>query len=150
MLRLLLRGGGAHCYADARTGVVGLYGVVSLIVSQRTHEIGIRMAIGARSSDVMRIVFRSTLRLVAVGVAIGMGGGLAFAKVLAVALIGIKPFDLVAFASTSVLMALVAVLATWGPARRAARVDPMVALRNDWVTIMDGDESKQIVKRLCM
>jgi putative ABC transport system permease protein len=111
---------------------VGLYGVVSLTVSQRTHEIGIRMALGAGSSDVMRTVFRSSLRLVAVGVAIGLGRGLAFAKLLAVALIGIKPFNLVAFASTSGLMALVAALATWVPARRAARVDPMVTLRHEW------------------
>jgi predicted permease len=110
---------------------VGLYGVVSLMVSQRTHEIGIRMALGARSSDVMRAVFRSSLRLVAVGVAIGLCGGLAFAKLLSVALIGIKPFDFVAFASTSGLMALVAALATWAPARRAARVDPIVTLRHD-------------------
>jgi predicted lysophospholipase L1 biosynthesis ABC-type transport system permease subunit len=68
---------------------VGLYGVVSLMVSQRTREIGIRMALGAMSRDVMRTVFRSSLRLVAVGVLIGLGGGLAFAKLLAVALIGI-------------------------------------------------------------
>jgi putative ABC transport system permease protein len=110
---------------------VGLYGVVSLMVGQRTHEIGIRMALGARSSDVMRTVFRSSLRLVGAGVAIGLGGGLAFAKLLAVALIGIKPFDLVAFTSTSVLMALVAALATWVPAQRATRVDPMVTLRHE-------------------
>jgi predicted permease len=110
---------------------VGLYGVVSLMVSQRTHEIGIRMALGARRSDVIRTVFRSSLRLVAVGVVIGLGGGLAFARLLAVALIGIKPFDPVAFASTSGLMALVAALATWVPAWRAARVDPMVTLRHE-------------------
>jgi ABC-type antimicrobial peptide transport system permease subunit len=110
---------------------VGLYGVVSLMVSQRTREIGIRMALGAMSSDVMRTVFRSSLRLVAVGVVIGLGGGLAFAKLLAVALIGIKPFDLVAFASTSGLMVFVAALATWVPARRAAEVDPIVTLRHE-------------------
>jgi predicted permease len=110
---------------------VGLYGVVSLMVNQRTREIGIRMALGARSSDVMRTVFRSSLRLVAVGVAIGLCGGLGFAKLLAVALIGVKPFDLVAFASTSGLMALVAALATWVPAHRAARVDPIVTLRHE-------------------
>jgi ABC-type antimicrobial peptide transport system permease subunit len=110
---------------------VGLYGVVSVMVSQRTREIGIRMALGARSSDVMGTVFLSSLRLVAVGVAIGLGGGLAFAKLLAVALIGIKPFDLVAFASTSGLMALVAALATWVPAQRAGHVDPMVTLRHE-------------------
>ena len=109
---------------------VGLYGVVSLMVSQRTHEIAIRMALGAMSSDVMRTVFGSSLRLVAVGVAVGLGGGLVFAKLLAVALIGIKPLDLVAFASTSALMAFVAALATWVPARRAARVDPMVTFRH--------------------
>ncbi len=110
---------------------VGLYGVVSLMVSQRTHEIAIRMALGAVSSDVMRTVFGSSLRLVALGAAIGLGGGLVFAKLLAVALIGIKPFDLVAFASTSALMALVAALATWVPARRAVRVDPMVTFRQE-------------------
>ncbi len=110
---------------------VGLYGVVSLMVSQRTREIAIRMALGAMSGDVMRTVFGSSLRLVAVGVAIGLGGGLVFAKLLAVALIGIKPFDLAAFASTSALMALVAALATWVPAMRAARVDPMVTFRHD-------------------
>ena len=110
---------------------VGLYGVVALMVSQRTHEIGVRMALGARSRDVMRTVFRSSLRLVAVGVAIGLGGGLAFGKLLAVALIGIKPFDFVAFASTSGVMALVAALATWVPARRAAGVDPIITLRHE-------------------
>ena len=109
---------------------VGLYGVVSLMVGQRTPEIAIRMALGAMSSDVMRTVFGSSLRLVAVGVAIGLGGGLVFAKLLAVALIGIQPFDLVAFASTAALMAFVAALATWVPARRAARVDPMVTFRH--------------------
>jgi ABC-type antimicrobial peptide transport system permease subunit len=89
------------------------------------------MALGAKSRDVMRNVFRSSLRLVAIGVAIGLGGGLAFAKLLAVALIGIKPLDLVAFASTSALMTSVAALAIWVPARRAARVDPMVTLRHE-------------------
>jgi len=79
----------------------------------------------------MRMVFRSSLRLVTIGVAIGLGGGLGFAKLLAIALIGVKPFDLAAFASTSGLMALVAGLATWVPAQRAARVDPMVALRHE-------------------
>ena len=79
----------------------------------------------------MQTVFRSSLRLVAVGVAIGLGGGIAFAKLLAAALIGIKPFDVVAFASTSGLMTLVAALATWAPAQRAARVDPMVTLRHE-------------------
>ena len=89
------------------------------------------MALGAMSSDVMRTVFGSSLRLVVVGVAIGLSGGLAFAKLLAVALIGIKPFDVVAFASTSALMAFVAALATWVPARRAVRVDPMITFRQE-------------------
>lgn len=110
---------------------VGLYGVVSLAVSQRTREIGIRMALGAKGSDVMRAVFRTSLRPVALGVAIGLGGGLVFAKLLAIALIGIKPLDPIAFAATSALMTLVAVLATFVPARRAARVDPMVTLRHE-------------------
>jgi predicted permease len=110
---------------------VGLYGVVSFMVSQRTREIGIRMALGARSRVVMRAVFLSAFRPVGVGVGIGLLGGLAFARLLAVALMGIKPFDAVAFASTSLLMCMVAGLATWLPARRAARVDPMLALRHE-------------------
>ena len=110
---------------------VGLYGVVSLMVNQRTHEIAIRMALGAMTRDVMRTVFASSLRPVAVGLAIGIGGGLVFAKLLAVALIGIGPFDLVAFASTSGVMAFVAALATWLPARRAAHVDPMATFRQE-------------------
>jgi macrolide transport system ATP-binding/permease protein len=85
---------------------VGLYGVVSLMVSLRTHEIAIRMALGAMSRDV-------------------------FAKLMEVALIGVRPFDPVAFASTSALMAFVAALATWPPARRAAHVDPMVTFRRE-------------------
>src|SRR5262249_18284117 len=125
------RSGGLIAALTLVLASVGLYGVVSLMVSQRTHEIGIRLALGARSSDVVRTGVRSSLRLVAVGVAIGLGGGLAFAKLLAVPLIGIKPFDPVAFASTSCLMALVGSLATWMPARRAARVDPMVTLRHE-------------------
>jgi predicted permease len=110
---------------------VGLYGVVSLVVSQRTREIGIRLALGARGRDVMRTVFRSSLRLVAVGAAVGLAGGLAFAHLLAAALIGIRPFDGASFASTSALMALVAGMATWIPARRAARVDPMITLKHE-------------------
>jgi putative ABC transport system permease protein len=109
---------------------VGLYGVVSLMVSHRTQEIAVRIALGAVSHDVMRTVFSSSLRPVAAGVVIGLGGGLVFAKLLAVALIGIKPLDLVVFASTTAVMAFVAALATWAPARRAARVDPMVTLRH--------------------
>jgi ABC-type antimicrobial peptide transport system permease subunit len=110
---------------------VGLYGVVSLMVSQRTREIAIRLALGAKSRDVMRTVFGSSLRLVAMGLAVGLGGGMAFAKLLAVALIGTRPFDLAVFASTATLMACVAALATWMPARRATRVDPMVTFRHE-------------------
>ena len=109
---------------------VGLYGVVSLMVSQRTHEIAIRMALGAMPGDVMRTVLGSSVRMVTLGLAIGLGGALLFARLLAVALIGIKPVDLVAFASPSALMACVAALATWVPARRAARVEPMQTLKH--------------------
>jgi putative ABC transport system permease protein len=110
---------------------VGLYGVVSFTVSQRTHEIGIRMALGAGSGVVLRTVFGSAFRTVGLGVGIGLAGGLGFARLLAGALVGIRPFDGVTFASTSILMCVVAGLATWVPARRAARVVPMVALRHE-------------------
>jgi predicted permease len=129
--RFLAAGAGLLATLTLLLASVGLYGVVSLMTSQRMHEMAIRVALGAMSRDVMRLVFGSTLRLVAIGLAIGIGGGLVFAKLLATALIGIEPFDLVAFASTSVLMMSVAALATWVPARRAAGVDPMISFRNE-------------------
>ncbi|MCA1817263.1 MAG: ABC transporter permease [Acidobacteria bacterium] len=108
---------------------VGLYGVMSYSVSRRTREIGIRMALGAESGSVLRLVLREGMTLVAVGVAVGLVAALAATRLLAGFLYGVSTTDPAAFAAVAALLALVALVASLIPARRAARIDPMVALR---------------------
>jgi ABC-type antimicrobial peptide transport system permease subunit len=108
---------------------VGLYGVMSFVVSQRTREIGIRIALGAQGSDVVRLLLRQGLRLVALGLALGLAGGVLLARLLAAALVDVSPFDPLAFGGVALFLASVALLACYIPARRATRVDPMIALR---------------------
>jgi putative ABC transport system permease protein len=109
--------------------VVGIYGVLAFSVTQRTHEFGIRMALGAESADVLRIVLRRTVVLAGAGIALGTAGALAVTRVLAKFLFEVKPTDPATFLAVAALLAGVAVLAGLIPARRATRVDPMVALR---------------------
>jgi predicted permease len=109
--------------------VVGVYGVVSNAVSQRTHEIGVRKALGAASADVLRLVFRFGARLILLGIGIGLAASLAIARILSNQLWGVSPHDPLTLFSVVVLLLLVGFLACWVPARRAMRVDPLVALR---------------------
>jgi ABC-type lipoprotein release transport system permease subunit len=109
--------------------VLGLYGVTSFVVVQRTHEIGVRMALGAQAADIMRLVMRQGLRLVIIGVAIGYLISAMAMRVLDATLFGISPTDPLTFGAISLLLGLVAMLACWVPARRATKVDPLVALR---------------------
>ena len=110
---------------------VGIYGLMAYSVSQRTHEIGVRLAIGAQRRDVLRLVLRDGARLTLVGIAIGIIAALALTRLMASLLFEVTPTDPATFASVALLLAVVALAACYIPARRAARVDPMVALRYD-------------------
>ncbi len=109
----------------------GLYGVISYLVAQRTREIGVRIALGAQTRDVLRLIMGQGAGLTAAGIVLGLLGALAFTRVLESLLYGVSARDPLTFASIAALLALVALAATWLPARRAARVDPMVAIRNE-------------------
>ncbi|HEX5077422.1 MAG TPA: ABC transporter permease [Gemmatimonadaceae bacterium] len=109
--------------------VIGIYGVMSYSVNQRTHEIGIRMALGAQRADVVGRVLRQGLVLAVLGIAVGTLGSFGMARGLATLLHEVSPTDPVTFIAVAVILAAVAVLASWLPARRAAAVDPVVALR---------------------
>ncbi|HEV2489614.1 MAG TPA: ABC transporter permease [Candidatus Acidoferrales bacterium] len=108
---------------------IGTYGVMSYSVNQRTQEIGIRMALGAQPGDVVRLILSSGMAMVVAGVVVGLGISVLFARSLGSLLFGIGSFDAASFLSTAALLILVALAACWIPARRAMRVDPIVALR---------------------
>ena len=110
---------------------IGIYGVMAYSVAQRRQEIGIRMALGAQRRDVLRMVLGSGMKLASLGVVIGVSAAFAFTRILETMLYGVKPFDLVTFGTVAVLLASIALLACWLPARRAAGVNPLVALRPD-------------------
>jgi ABC-type antimicrobial peptide transport system permease subunit len=109
----------------------GIYGMLSYLVVERTSEIGIRMALGAQRRNVLLLIVRDGMKLAAIGTAIGLAAALVLAKVMSSLLLGIGPMDALTFAAVSLGALAVALLACYIPARRATKVDPLVALRTD-------------------
>jgi predicted lysophospholipase L1 biosynthesis ABC-type transport system permease subunit len=110
-------------------GATGIYAVIASLVALRTREIGVRLALGAQPASASRMVVRRAVADAAVGVTIGLGGAAALSRVLSAQLFAVSPMDPVTLATASALLILTAVVASWLPARRAARADPMIALR---------------------
>jgi ABC-type antimicrobial peptide transport system permease subunit len=119
------------CFACAALllAVIGIYGVIAYSVAQRTQEVGIRRALGAQDTDILRMVVRQGLALTLAGVALGIAGALALTRLLSDLLFHTKAIDPLIFAGVALLFILVAFAASYIPARRAAKIDPMAALR---------------------
>ena len=108
---------------------VGLYGVMNYSTTQRTHEIGIRMALGASRSQIMRLVLGDGMSLTFIGILLGLAGSVALTRVMESFLFGVSPTDAMTFVGVSLLLAAVSLLAAYLPARKATRLDPTIALR---------------------
>ena len=111
--------------------IIGIYGVLAYAVAQRTHEMGVRMALGARRIDVLSLVLRRGAVLSAVGIALGLAGAAAASRLVQGLLFGVTPLDGATFATVSVTFGMAAMLACYLPARRASSVDPAIALRTE-------------------
>src|SRR5262249_30304460 len=109
----------------------GVYGVLSYAVGQRTHEIGIRMALGAQASDVLRLVVGQGMRMTLIGALLGLAVALALTRVMQGLLFNVSPTDSATFASITLLLVIVALLASYIPARRATKLDPLMSLRHE-------------------
>ena len=109
--------------------IVGIYGVMSYAVTQRTHEIGIRMALGAQATDVLKLLVRNGMGPVLLGVTLGLAGAVGLTRLMVSLLFGVTPTDVLTLAIVSIGLILVALIACCIPARRATKVDPLVALR---------------------
>jgi ABC-type antimicrobial peptide transport system permease subunit len=125
----IVTGMGVFCGLALLLAALGLYGVVSYSVAQRTHEFGVRMALGAGATNVRSLVLRDAAKLAGAGAAIGAAAGLALARLLSGALFGVRAWDPAIAVSVCVALAAVVAAASWLPARRATRIPPVAALR---------------------
>jgi putative ABC transport system permease protein len=122
---------GAFAISALALALVGLFGVVSYSVAQRTQELGVRVALGAQQRDIMGLILRRGTGLAAIGVALGLLGAAWLTRFLGSLLYGVMPLDAITYGAVALLLGISAILATLGPARRATRVDPMMALRSE-------------------
>jgi putative ABC transport system permease protein len=130
-VRLTTTLAGAFAAIGVLLAGIGIYGVVAYSVGQRTPEIGLRMAVGATTRHVLALVLRTGLVSVAIGTALGLGGAFVLSQVMGALLFEVRPDDPLTFASAALLLAAVSLIACYVPARRAVRVDPLVALRSE-------------------
>ena len=120
---------GAFAILAVALAAVGIYGVMSYVVAQRTHEIGIRIALGARLENILLLVLKNALRMTIVGIFLGAVGAFALTRLMKSLLFGVMPTDLPTFVVVCLSLVVVALVACYLPARRATKVDPLVALR---------------------
>jgi putative ABC transport system permease protein len=122
---------GALAAVASLLAAIGIYGVLAYAVNQRTHEIGVRMALGAGRRDIVRLVVGQAVVMVALGIAAGLVGALALTRVMESLLFGVSATDAATFVAVPLVLAAIALVASYIPARRATRVDPLVALRHE-------------------
>src|SRR6201988_1960253 len=129
---------------------LGIYGVTSYAVAQRTQEIGIRMALGAQMKDVLKLVLRSAMSLVFIGAVVGLAGAYAAARVMSSLLFGVTPTDLATFVAVPLLLFIVALVASLVPAHRATKVDPLIALRYQGPAATLGQDPRPMMFSLAL